>query len=249
MRYIVANWKMNPPSFLEAVSLVTTLLDSLNKNFPRSVVIFCPPLPFLSLFDQVQGDRLPKPYFLGAQNCAADSAGPFTGEVSASQLKTICQYVIAGHSERRAYFGETDQLVNQKLKLVLINNLTPIMCFGETLVYRDLSNGMLSQSGKDLIKKQLEAGLENVSKVEQSKILFAYEPIWAIGTGTIAHTEQVEEVYDLARSIIDHPTLLYGGSVTENTISEISKTSSDGVLVGGASLAGPNFLSLINTLS
>jgi len=247
MKYVVANWKMNPLTFLEAFRLATEIINEFDAFTTKTRVVICPPSPFLNVFDQAWNRETPKPFAIGAQDCSEFISGAHTGDVSASQLEDFCQYIIVGHSERRVNHNETDQIINQKIKNVLSLNLTPIFCFGEPIAFRDVSTGALTSFGISFIRKQLDEGLNSILKIDQSKIIFAYEPIWAIGTGTVATTEQIEEVYNLVRLHLFEisPIILYGGSVTINNINNLIKTSSNGFLVGGASLNVDDFMRIV----
>ena len=180
-----------------------------------------------------------------------EDSGAYTGEVSASMLKSIgASYVIVGHSERRELFGETDKIVNLKVKKALENNLKPILCCGETEDERE------EETHFQVIENQLKADLENINETEIANIVIAYEPIWAIGTGKTASSQDAEDMCKFIRGIIaqmyntdlaDNMQILYGGSVKSNNVSELmSKPNINGALVGGASLEGKEFEQIIN---
>ena len=188
---------------------------------------------------------------VGAQNLHFEDAGAFTGEVSAQMLREIgVDYVIIGHSERRQYFGETDETVNKKLIKALASELIPILCVGESLEERE--------TGKtnDIIEGQIKKGLQNISAEEIERVVIAYEPIWAIGTGKTATSEQANEVCVFIRKILaelfgttasERVRIQYGGSVKPSNIKEIMEQSDiDGALVGGASLIAEDYLQLVN---
>ena len=188
---------------------------------------------------------------MGAQNLHFEDAGAFTGEVSAQMLREIgVDYVIIGHSERRQYFGETDETVNKKLIKALASELIPILCVGESLEERE--------TGKtnDIIEGQIKKGLQNISAEEIERVVIAYEPIWAIGTGKTATSEQANEVCVFIRKILaelfgttasERVRIQYGGSVKPSNIKEIMEQSDiDGALVGGASLIAEDYLQLVN---
>lgn len=209
-------------------------------------VLICPPFTALSDASKlVKGSKV----LLGAQNMHFEESGAFTGDISPLMLKEVgCKYVIIGHSERRHVFGEDDALINKKLKSALDNRLLPILCVGELIDER--------KGGKteDIVKGQLINGLDGIKDI--GKIVVAYEPVWAIGTGETATPNQAEEVHVLIRSLIKEKygdkaavnlRILYGGSVKPENVKELmSKEDIDGVLVGGASLDVEKFFKLIN---
>lgn len=186
---------------------------------------------------------------VAGQDCHWETKGAFTGEVAASQLKDAgCRYVILGHSERRQYFGESDEWVNKKTKAALAAGLLPIVCVGETLAERDANQTL------DRVAAQLEAGLKDLSDGDLAKVLLAYEPVWAIGTGRTATPAQAEEVHRFIRTRLQARTpaqasslpLLYGGSVKpDNIASLMTEPNVDGALVGGASLTVESFVRIV----
>lgn len=234
-RIVVANWKMNKTPN-EAIELVELLKEKVNVEDVD--VAFC--VPFVDLIPvahALEGTNIA----LGAQNVHYEDFGPYTGEISAPMLKEIgCQYVIIGHSERRAFFNETDHTVNMKIFQAINHDLTPIVCVGEDLETRK-NNIIIEQ-----IRAQIKRALKNVSFEDVNKTIFAYEPIWAIGTGMSASPEQAQEVCHAIRQVLaeiyDHETansirILYGGSVTGKNCAEIFVMKDiDGGLVGGSSL-------------
>lgn len=239
---------MNPQSLRETKQL----FDSIKKgarNIKKAEVVICPPFVFLSSSKfQVPGSKL------GAQNCFWEEQGAFTGEISPLMLKGVgCSYIIVGHSERRRYFKETDELVNRKLKAVLDIKLTPILCIGESREQRDRGET------EKILKKQIEKALKNISafKFRASKACIAYEPIWAIGTGNPCDIEEAQKMGLLIRKIISgiynralskNLRILYGGSVnSSNAAGYIKEAGFQGLLVGGASLDGKEFLKIIKT--
>jgi triosephosphate isomerase len=234
-RIVVANWKMNKTP-KEAIELVELLKEKVNTDDVD--VVFC--VPFVDLIP-VAETLTDTNIMLGAQNVHFEDFGPFTGEISAPMLKEIgCQYVIIGHSERRAFFNETDHTVNQKIFQAINHDLTPIVCVGEDLETRK-NNIIIEQ-----IRAQIKRALKNVSFEDVSKTIFAYEPVWAIGTGMSASPEQAQEVCHAIRQVLaeiyDHETansirILYGGSVTGKNCAELFVMKDiDGGLVGGSSL-------------
>lgn len=242
---IAGNWKLNKTS-QEALELVTLLKRELNDVTEVDVVV-CP--PFTALGD-VSDALVDSNIGLGAQNLFWEDTGAFTGEVSAPMIKAVgATYVIIGHSERRQFFGETDQTVNKRIKAALKHQLTPIVCVGENLQERE-ANKTLS-----VIKTQVDGSLHGFSAEELSKMIIAYEPVWAIGTGKNATPEQAQEVHQYIRKLLvtlsDEETaqgirIQYGGSVKpENTAELMAKPDIDGALVGGASLKSDSFVAIV----
>ena len=246
-RIIAGNWKMHN-NLSESQNLVTKLVNGLNDQNINREVIICPPFTSLTeVSNLLSGTKIE----LGAQNMHFENKGAFTGEISADMLKSIgCKYVILGHSERRNIFGETDELINRKIKRALISELTPIFCMGETLEQRE--DGITN----DVIKKQISEGMKGLSEEDVNKIIIAYEPIWAIGTGKTATPDQAQEVHKFIRSLLrenfsenssQNIPVLYGGSVKpDNAEDLLAKEDIDGVLVGGACLDVDSFISIIN---
>jgi len=224
-------------------------LKALSKDFNADVdVLICPPFVALySVKQSLNGSSIK----LGAQNMHFEDHGAYTGEISPSMLKNMgVDYVIVGHSERRQYFNETDETVNKKLKSALKYNLNPILCVGETLEQRE--NGIEEET----VKNQVNKAFADISKQDAEKIIVAYEPIWAIGTGRIATSEQANEMAAFIRTSIsdiydselsEKIIIQYGGSVKANNANEIlSQSDIDGALVGGASLKECEFIGIIN---
>jgi triosephosphate isomerase len=244
---IAGNWKMNN-DIEQSLTLIKDLKE-LSSNFDENVeVVVCP--PFTSLYaakKELAGTRIK----LGAQNMHYEDKGAFTGEVSPIMLKSIgVEYVIIGHSERRQYFNETDESVNKKLKTALKYDIIPILCVGETLQQRE------SKLEKVTVKNQIVRAFENIESYEAEKIVVAYEPIWAIGTGINATNEQANEMAAFIRTCIseiydnilsEKIVIQYGGSVNSANAKELlSQDSIDGALVGGASLKAEEFFKIIN---
>lgn len=242
---IAGNWKMNK-NIEEAVSLVK---DIKKGNMDKKVeVVLC--VPFTDLYhvkEEIKGTNIK----LGAQNMHWAESGAFTGEISPLMLKEIgVQYVIIGHSERRQYFNETDEIVNKKVKSAIAHGIKPIICVGETLEQRE--KGI----EKDIVKTQVLDDLEDISGEDVLNIVIAYEPIWAIGTGKTASSEDVNNMLMFIRETIESKygedvskeiRIQYGGSVKPNNIKELmAEEDIDGALVGGASLNAEDFLKLIN---
>ncbi|MCX7770923.1 MAG: triose-phosphate isomerase [Proteobacteria bacterium] len=244
MKYFVANWKMHK-TCAEALDFLEYFKNiSLSKE---EYVIIAPPFTLLwPLSKSLQDSKIK----LSAQNMYCEDKGAFTGEISPIQLKDCnVDYVIIGHSERRNIFHEDNELISKKLKKAFEYNITPIFCVGETLEQRQ--KGLTF----DTISNQLSAGLAKLSEDEISKIIIAYEPVWAIGTGVNATPEQAEEVHLFINSFIQKNyfknknsdvKILYGGSVTPSNIKDLMNISKiDGVLVGGASLQQESFLKIV----
>lgn len=239
---IAGNWKMNTlPN--EAAKLAYAIAGGMPQNEQVQAAV-CPPFVHLErVGEAIQESRVA----LGAQNCHEEEKGAFTGEVSPTMLAAYgCTYVIAGHSERRTLFGETDDRVNKKLKAILAQGMTPIFCVGETLEEREADKTF------EVIKRQLEEGLEGLD-IHPERLVIAYEPVWAIGTGKAATPEQAQEVHAFIRSVLAEKTdragellLLYGGSMTpDNAKSLLTQSDIDGGLIGGASLKADVFLRII----
>lgn len=228
---IAANWKMNKTA-LEAEEFLNQLKNAELKH-DRTAVI-CPPFTLLPLF---KGGEVK----YGGQNIYWEEEGAFTGEISALMLKDLgCRYVIIGHSERRQFFGETDETVNKKLKKSLEHNLIPIFCVGESLEQRQANETI------QIIEKQIKKGLDGIEDL--SSIVVAYEPVWAIGTGQTATPEQAQEVHAQIRQLTTPETsILYGGSVKpENAAELMQQPDINGALIGGASLEVESFIKIIN---
>ncbi|MFQ6081847.1 MAG: triose-phosphate isomerase [Candidatus Aminicenantia bacterium] len=243
--FIAGNWKMNK-TLSEAVDLVSKLKEEIEGEETGEVVVI-PPFTSLS---EIKKIIIGSEIKLGAQNVFWKEKGAFTGEVSPVMLSDIgCQYVIVGHSERREHFGETDESVNLKIKSALRHSLMPIFCIGETLEERKKKKTISK------IDHQIEEGLKGISEEEIKKIVIAYEPIWAIGTGQTATPEQAQKVHNFIRQklaqkygkrIASYAIILYGGSVKpENTYSLIKEKDIDGALIGGASLEAESFGKII----
>jgi triosephosphate isomerase len=241
---VAGNWKMNK-TIAETRELLTAMKDGLNAvNGVERVV--CP--PFISLAaaaEMLAGSEIG----LGAQNLYWEEKGAFTGEVAPAMVKELCEYVILGHSERRAYFGETDETVNKKLLAAQKFGLTPIVCVGETLAQYE------ANQTRDVVSSQTRLGLTGVAADFAPSIVVAYEPVWAIGTGKASTGEAANAVIkDFIRSVIAEMygeetaqavRVLYGGSVTAANAAEFfSQPDIDGALVGGASLKVDEFLSI-----
>jgi triosephosphate isomerase len=242
---IAGNWKMHK-NVSESVALVSQLKEMVADAKGVEVVV-APPFTALGAVAQVlKGSNI----LLSAQNTFWEESGAYTGEVSPSMLKDSgCTCTIIGHSERRQYFGETNETVNKKLKASIKASLLPIVCIGETLEERE--------TGKTLkvIEKQVRGGLKGLSTAEMEKVVIAYEPVWAIGTGKTATSEQAQEVHLFIRKMVtelfgsklaESLRILYGGSVKADTIDELmAQKDIDGALVGGASLKADSFARIV----
>ena len=237
---IAGNWKMNL-NHLEAIAVAQKLVYSLDdKDYDAVDVAIIPPFTDIrSIQTLIDGDRLRLTY--GSQDLSPEASGAFTGDIAGSMLHKLgCTFVLIGHSERRAIHGESDALINRKIKAALANEIIPIFCVGEELAIRE-SGAHVSH-----VIRQVRAGLEGFTKPELKKIVIAYEPVWAIGTGKVATPEDAQEVCSAIRDEIENigsaeiasnMRILYGGSVKSSNISEIMKKSDvDGALIGGASL-------------
>lgn len=244
---VAGNWKMNK-TLQEGVALATELTEILKGEKPNCEVIIGTPFIHLASVAEVIKGSVVK---LSAENCADKESGAYTGEVSAAMVKsTGAEYCILGHSERRAYYGETYEILKEKVLLALANDLKPIFCIGELKEERE--------AGKqnDVVKAQLEGSIFNLSAEDFSKIVLAYEPVWAIGTGLTATSDQAEEIHAYIRSLIaakygnevaENTTILYGGSCKASNAKELfSKPDVDGGLIGGASLKAADFKGIID---
>ena len=242
---IAGNWKMNL-NHLEAIAVTQKLSYSLDdKDYDAVDVVVLPPFTDIrSVQTLIDGDRLRLSY--GAQDLSPDASGAFTGDISGSMLNKLgCSYVAVGHSERRAIHNEGDEIVNRKIKAALANEITPIFCVGEELSIREAGTHV------EHVLNQIRNGLKGFHKPDLKQIVFAYEPVWAIGTGKTASAEDAQEVcaairIELAKigstEIAEAARILYGGSVKSSNIVEIMKQEDiDGVLVGGASLDAEEF--------
>ncbi len=219
-KLIIANWKCNPKTLAEAKRLF--------NNVKKTKAVICPPFVYLTEFNYK---------FLGAQNCHWEESGPYTGEVSPNMLKSLrCKYVIVGHSERRAYFHETDETINKKLKAALGAGLIPVLCIGE-------------KKGEDanlVVENQLFHDLNGISEKDRDKIIIAYEPVWAISTsgGEICSAEYAKKMLDFIKQRFGGK-IIYGGSVDSKIIKNYLEVGYQGALVGGASLKADEFIKTV----
>lgn len=247
-KHIVAgNWKMNM-TFEEADELLNGIMEQLEeKELDRNTtLIVCPPYPYLEMCTDYANDSY---FMVGAQNVNDNEKGAYTGEVSASMLQSMeLDYCIVGHSERRAYYGETDALVAKKVDQLLAHDIKPIVCCGEVLEEREADKQF------EVVKRQITDGLFHLSAEQFANIVIAYEPVWAIGTGKTATPEQAQEIHAYIRSLIaekygekvaDETTILYGGSCKPSNAKELfANADVDGGLIGGASLKAEDFVAI-----
>jgi triosephosphate isomerase len=244
-KLIAGNWKMNKDAE-EAKELIAGILEQIGEVNTAEVLV-CPPFVDLAVVKEaLRGSKVA----LGAQNLHWEASGAYTGEVSAAMLKAYCSHVIIGHSERRAMFGETDETVNKKVKAALAAGLIPIVCVGETLEE--------NQTGKtaEVVARQTREGLAGLELEAAEKLVVAYEPVWAIGTGLAATPEGANEVHrDIVRPVLrelfgeevgNRMRILYGGSMNEKNAAELlAQSDIDGGLIGGASLKPASFAAIV----
>jgi triosephosphate isomerase (TIM) len=250
-KIVAGNWKMNK-SFDEANILASEVMGMVADEVKGNVkVVFCTPFPYLVSIKNLLGSN--SRISVGAQNCSEHESGAYTGETSATMLKSMnIPYVIVGHSERRQYFGEDGKLLAKKVDVALKNNLVPIFCCGEPLDVRE-KNGH-----EALVKKQVEESLFHLEAMQLQKVVIAYEPVWAIGTGKTASSQQAQEMHAVIRkhlagkyevSVADSISILYGGSVNAANAKELFACPDvDGGLVGGASLKSREFTDIIKAI-
>jgi triosephosphate isomerase len=246
-KFVAGNWKMNT-TLQSAQSLAGEVASAVAASKPAVDVAVCPPFPFLSPVHQALAGS---PVALGGQNLYHEKSGAFTGETSLGMLLDVgCKWVIIGHSERRQFFGETDGSINRKISAAIAGGLGVIFCIGEVLEDRQ------SNRTETVLATQLEGGLSGFTAAQVEKLVIAYEPVWAIGTGVTATPEQAEETHAFIRSwltkrfdanLANGLRIQYGGSVKPENAKEIlSKPNVDGALVGGASLKSDQFLGIVN---
>lgn len=247
-KVIAGNWKMNK-NLGESISLFKEIKLAVLNVTGKVDVILCPPYTSLETGANLLKESSVK---LGAQNMHFEESGAFTGEISASMLKSVgCEYVILGHSERRTIFNESDEMINKKMKKALSAGLKPIFCVGETLEERELN------ITEKVIETQIKGGLKEIPESDMKNVIIAYEPVWAIGTGRTATKQQAEEVHVFIRNLIkslysssisENITIQYGGSVKADNAKELlSMPNIDGALVGGACLKAESFVEIIKS--
>ena len=247
-KIVAGNWKCNTTvqAGIELAKAVNAVVKA--SGDPEVQVVVCPPFVHVTKVVESVDNKQVK---VGAQNCAAEAKGAYTGEVSAEMVKsTGAEYVILGHSERREYYGETSAVLNRKVALALANGLTPIYCCGEPLAIREAG------TQNDYVKNQLAETVFQLSEEDFLKLVIAYEPIWAIGTGKTASSAQAQEMHAFLRSAItekfgaevaDATSILYGGSCNAGNAKELfANPDVDGGMIGGASLDAVSFLAIVN---
>ncbi|WP_289158609.1 triose-phosphate isomerase [uncultured Muribaculum sp.] len=249
-KIVAGNWKMNT-TLQEGVALAKEVNEALKDATPKCDVIIAVPFTHLASINAVIDQNK---LGLGAENCADHKSGAYTGEVSASMVSsTGATYVILGHSERRQYYGETSETLKEKVALAFENQLTPIFCIGEVLEERE--NGTYHE----VVKKQIEDALFHLSAEDFGKIILAYEPVWAIGTGKTATDDQAEDMHAYIRGVIaekygkevaENTSILYGGSCKPSNAAQLfAKPDVDGGLIGGASLDSASFMGIVNAFN
>ena len=246
-RIVAGNWKMNK-TLNEGIELAKEIEQQIEKQEDKSIVVIIgTPFIHLSEVSKIVNHNF---ISIAAQNCSSEPKGAFTGEVSVEMIKsTGTEYIIIGHSERRSYFNEDNKTLNKKVKLVLENNLNPIFCIGELLDERKHDKQF------DVVNKQLNEGLFDLTDEEFGKIIIAYEPVWAIGTGETATPDQAQEMHKYIRKLVsenynaeiaDNTTILYGGSCKPSNAQELfANPDVDGGLIGGASLKADDFIEIM----
>lgn len=245
-KIVAGNWKMNN-TLSEGIELAKAVNAILEKNAPKCKVVLG--TPFIHITEAIKAVNK-NLVGIAAQNCADKASGAYTGEVSAAMVKsTGAEYVILGHSERRSYYGETDAILKEKTDLALANGLTPIFCIGEVLEEREANKHF------DVVKSQIENALFHLSASDFGKIVLAYEPVWAIGTGKTASSEQAQEIHAFIRktlaakygeAVANNTSILYGGSCKASNAKELfAQPDVDGGLIGGASLKADDFYGII----
>ena len=244
---VAGNWKMNK-SFEEADELVNGIMTLLEKKElgDNTLLIVCPPFPYLEMCTDYSNDSY---FMVGAQNVNDNEQGAYTGEVSASMLNSMeIEYCIVGHSERRAYYVETDPIVARKVDQLLKNDIHPIVCCGEVLEEREAGKQF------DVVRRQITDGLFHLTPEQFRQVVIAYEPVWAIGTGKTATPDQAQEIHAFIRGLIaekygkevaDDTSILYGGSCKPSNAKELfANPDVDGGLIGGASLKADDFINI-----
>ena len=245
-----ANWKMNL-TLSQGEQLMNDIMSTSFDLSDDQLAVFAVPFPYLISIQEITKKQ--RGFYTSAQNCGAEKSGAYTGEVSAEMLNDIgIEYVIIGHSERREYYGETNEILTKKVDLAFANGLKAIFCCGEPLSVRD------ANAQNVFVEEQLKSSLFHLSEEQMKNFIIAYEPVWAIGTGRTASSEQAQEMHAHIRSVLegkygkaiaDTVSVLYGGSVKATNAAEIfSQPDVDGGLVGGASLIAAEFTTIIKSL-
>ena len=245
--FIAGNWKMNTDSQSSVALAKAIVSGSQQIAGERAKILLCPPFVYIpAVVNAVSASRVA----VGAQDMYFEQKGAFTGEISAAMLKDIgCSYVLCGHSERRHVIGEPDELINKKVSAAISGGILPILCVGELLEERKASKTT------EVVTRQIKKGLSGLGEEKASAVAIAYEPVWAIGTGLTATSEQAQEVHALIRKLLaelyskdlaENIHILYGGSVKPDNAGELMRQKDiDGLLVGGASLKADDFLGII----
>lgn len=251
-KIIAGNWKMNL-DYEEGLSLFSEVINMAHDEVTgKQHIVVCS--PFIHLHSLAQLAKGSSKVSIGAQNAHQAESGAFTGETSAKMIHSAgAEYVILGHSERRQYFGETNELLAKKTDTALKNSLKPIFCIGETLQEREANQHF------DIIKQQLQAGVFHLDATQFSQLILAYEPVWAIGTGVTASSAQAQEIHVFIRKeiaakygqeVADSTTILYGGSCNAKNASDLfGQPDIDGGLIGGASLKSRDFIDIVKTFN
>jgi triosephosphate isomerase len=250
-KIVAGNWKMNK-TFAEAENLLFDIADQLSTSRPSDVqVIVCPPSIYLELASDI---ALQNDFLSGAQNMSQYDFGAYTGEISAEMIKSAgVKYVILGHSERRTYFGENDEIIALKVKKALSTDITPIYCCGEVLSEREENRYF------DVVSEQITTAICHLPEDEIRKVIIAYEPVWAIGTGKTASPQQAQEMHAFIRNLLkskygnevaEDISILYGGSCNPGNAAELfAQPDVDGGLIGGASLKAEDFVKIVNSFN
>jgi triosephosphate isomerase len=248
-KIVAGNWKMNK-SFEQAEALICDILEEIDGLDSRLAnVVICPPAVYLEMAVDLARESS---ISIGAQNMSQFTSGAYTGEISATMLQSMdVQYCILGHSERRQYFNETDEMLAAKVKTALENVIKPIFCCGEALAQREAGVHF------DVVKSQIENALFTLTEEQFSEVVIAYEPIWAIGTGVTASPQQAQEMHEFIRGVIaakygiavaEETSILYGGSCNAKNAKELfANADIDGGLIGGASLVAADFVTIIKS--
>ncbi len=248
-RVVAGNWKMNT-NIEEGLLLVNEINNLVKDLSEQTGVIIAPPFTHLATISSLLKSEKSR-ILLAAQNCADHESGAYTGEVSPKALAEIgCKYVIIGHSERREYYNETNDMLFRKIELVLKAGMSPIYCIGERLQEREQSRHF------DVVSSQIKEVLYNLNEVDIERVIIAYEPVWAIGTGKTASSDQAEEMHEFIRGVVadkypscaDNILILYGGSCKPSNAQELfARKNVDGGLIGGASLSALDFAAIIKS--
>jgi triosephosphate isomerase (TIM) len=250
-KIVAGNWKMNL-DFHDAEELLAGISEKLEgEDLPDITVVICPPAVYLEMANDFAEEG---GFYTGAQNLSDKESGAYTGEISAAMIQSVgADFVIVGHSERRAYFNEIDELLKTKVLQAIRHDLVPIFCCGEVLEERNKGSHF------EVVKRQLDIALFDLSEEDFGSMVIAYEPVWAIGTGVTASPEQAQEMHAYIRKLVsekyglevaDETTILYGGSCNEKNAAELfSQPDVDGGLIGGASLKVESFMGIIKAFN